>query len=355
MNLTKTNGDIEKDTRSMKQKTPVQVLHNYQQLAKFLRPEKREQLKQFLNISNDDQRRIGGLDNEDEFVVLIQALGWVKSCSGIEESSSKATGTETTDFFVETIAGRKIAIEVKSSKENQWLFQKKHVEKKIEYAKSHNHECYFALKLHGVWMLLSGEYVINHKCKISLEKDFHHSEMNQIFGDRLFMFPTGLEIITNYSKTKKSICGIQNTYGNAVRIAIKVDGIRKFLITTSNTNYVFLSIVLEAVENAMSNQEQLVKMVNDDKTIVIERLKENTFIFLSDLITANIKKTINKDLGECFSFQTYTEEMKKKRHKNLLDRKIVLLGLCMFENYPILMSLDNKNLYRLKDFDINKG
>lgn len=88
-------------------------------------------------------------------------------------------------------------------------------------------------------MLFSSEYILKRGCKISLEKDYFKSEMNEIFGERLFLFQKGLEIVTTYSKSKEGICGIKNEYGNAVRIAVKVNGKRKFLISSNNSSYVF--------------------------------------------------------------------------------------------------------------------
>ena len=179
-----------------------------------------------------------------------------------------------------------------------------------------------------------------------------NSEMNDIFGERLFFFGKGLEIITNYSKSKAGICGIANEYGNAVRIAINTNGKRKFLITSSHAEYVFLSIVLESIENSMSNQEQIVYQVNSDKTIVIERLKENLLVSLSSILTAPILHTVNTSFEENFTFQTYIEEMKKKGHKNLLNRRIVFGALNLFEGeYKVAISLDNRNFYWLKDLN----
>lgn len=247
---------------------------------------KRIELKELLGITEDDEKRLVGLDNEDEFIVILYALEWVKSFSGIEEGIAQVTKTKTTDFFVETVQGRKLSIEVKSSKDHEISFTRNLVEEKEEFSRQHSHECFFAIKLAGLWMLFSSEYILKRGCKISLEKDYFKSEMNEIFGERLFLFQKGLEIVTTYSKSKEGICGIKNEYGNAVRIAVKVNGKRKFLISSNNSSYVFLSIVLETIENAMSNQEQIVTRKDNDETIVIERLKENLFVQFSNILTA---------------------------------------------------------------------
>lgn len=87
--------------------TPIQALHNYHQTAKSLNLAKRIELKELLGITEDDEKRLVGLDNEDEFIVILYALEWVESFSGIEEGIAQVTKTKTTDFFVETVQGSK--------------------------------------------------------------------------------------------------------------------------------------------------------------------------------------------------------------------------------------------------------
>lgn len=335
--------------------TSIEILHNYHQTAKSLKPAKRIELKELLGITEDDEKRLIGLDNEDEFAVILYVLGNVKSFSGVEEGIAQVTGTKTTDLFVETIQGRKLSIEIKSSKKHEISFSRNFIEEKEKFSQKHSYECFFAIKLAGHWMLFSSTYILKRGCEISIEKDYLKSEMNEVFGEKLFWFPKGLEIITTYSKAKDGICGIKNVYGNAIRIEIMVNGKCKFLITSNNTRYVFMSIVLEAIENSMSNQEQIVEYIDDDKTIVIERLKENIIVTFSNILTAPILHTINIEFGEKYSFQTYIEEMKKKGHENLLNCEIVLAALSLFdEEYPIEISLDNRDFYRLKDLDVGR-
>ena len=116
-----------------------------------------------------------------------------------------------------------------------------------------------------------------------------------------------------------------------------------------------MSIVLETIENAMSNQEQIVTRKDNDETIVIERLKENLFVQFSNILTAPILHTMNTELEENYSFPTYIEEMKKNGHQNLLSRKLVLGALSLFDDeYPIAISFNNKEFYWLKDMQIDE-
>lgn len=59
--------------------TSVQKLHNYYQTSKLLETSKRIELRELLGITEDDEKRLVGLKNEDEFIVKLYALEWVKS------------------------------------------------------------------------------------------------------------------------------------------------------------------------------------------------------------------------------------------------------------------------------------
>ena len=47
----------------------------------------------------NDEKRLVGLDNEDEFIVILYALEWVKSFSGIEEGIAQVTKNQNNRFF----------------------------------------------------------------------------------------------------------------------------------------------------------------------------------------------------------------------------------------------------------------
>jgi hypothetical protein len=54
---------------------------------------------------------------------------------------------------------------------------------------------YFAIKMCGYGTLYSSEYLERNNRKIDLDKDFLNSEFNEIFGDRNFKFPVGLNLV----------------------------------------------------------------------------------------------------------------------------------------------------------------
>lgn len=311
----------------MNNKTSIEKIHNYYEVSKYLDEDKKKQLQNFLKIDASDLNRLSGLQNEDEFKLMVYLLGNVCSITGIGESDAQLTKTKTTDVFIETKDGRKLSIEIKSSRESKIKFTKKLVEDKVHFSEGYGREAYFAIKLKGHWMLFSADYILSKNCKISIEDDFFYSELDNIFGERLILFPKGLELLTTYSHKEETGVVIQHKeYGRIVRIAIKIYGKRKFLITKANQDYLFLSYVLENVEDVMSNQHQEVIKLDENRTLVVEKFEENAnFLKLSAFLMAPIKHMINDDTNELHNFQTFMETI--KTNKNQLNRQQVLATL----------------------------
>lgn len=285
---------------------------------------------------------------------MVYLLGWVKEVTAIDEGASPLTNTKSTDFFIDTINGKKLSVEVKSSQKDSINFGKKLVQEKKEYSDRQNRELYFAIKLSGHWTLFSGQYVISNNYKISIQKDFLNSELNEVFGERIFLFPKGLEILSTYSRQKPGVGIVHPKYGNAVRIVIKANKKKVLSITTDNQRYLLLSFILENLHDVMSNQVQEVIKLDEDRTLVLEKFSNNfNLLKLSAFLMAPIKHTIDTSTGKAYTFETFKEAMKEKDSKHI-SRREVLATLTMLdsENYPISMFIDNKSGYRLNDLYI---
>lgn len=333
----------------MEKQTPIEKIRDYYEISKYLNDTQKVELKKILGLTSDDENRIKGLENETEFLIMIYLLGWVKDVVAIDESASPLTGTKTTDFLVETVSGKKLSIEVKSSKNDEIKFSKNLVLGKKTFSEKYGCEAYFAIKLMGHWMLFSNEYILKRECKISLSKDFLKSELDDIFGERIFLFPRGLEILSIYSNKKKGI-GIQNPpYGEAIKIVFKISGRKVYSITTNNQEFKFLTYVSENLHDVMSNQEQIIRKLDTDRTLILERFTQDfTLLKLSCFLMAPIKHMKN-DAGEFYTFESFKELMKGK-DKTFISREIILGLLNLFdkEEYPITMFI-KKNGYRLGD------
>lgn len=332
----------------------VEMIHNYYDVSKYLDDTQKTNLKIALGLTAEDEQRIVGLENETEFLLMVYLLGWVKEITAIDEGTSPLTNTKSTDFFIDTIDGKRLSVEVKSSRKDSISFGKKLVQEKKEYSDRQNRELYFAIKLAGHWMLFSGQYIVSNHCKISVKKDFLNSELNAIFGERLFLFPKGLEILSIYSKTKDGMGVFHPDYGNAVRIVIKANKRKVLSITTANQRYLLLSFILENLHDVMSNQVQEITKLDKDRTLVLEGFSNDfNLLKLSAFLMAPIKHMIDTSTGKAYTFETFREALKEKDSIHI-SRQEVLNTLVMLdsENYSIEMFLDNKSGYRLHDLQV---
>lgn len=340
----------------MNNQTPVSKLRAYYEMIKFMDDDDRHNLKTMLGISDDDEKRLVGFRYEDEFKLMMYLLGWVKEFTGIDEDMSPLTGTKTTDFFVDTIQGRQLCIEVKSSKGNSQKFSLRYVREKRAYAKKQHRELYFAINLRGHWMLFSDRYVLEHNRIITFEENYVDSELNDIFGERLFVFPKGLEIVSTYSHSKEGIGINHPEYGNLIRIAIKAFGKPLYRKTLNNHQDLLTSFVLENVEDEMSIQHQEVKIPDADRTLVIERFeKEYTILKLSAFSMSPIRHMTKGSEEKTYTFETFLEEMKTES-LGCLSREIVLAVLTELDKqgYPITMIINKNFSGRMKDLQINQ-
>lgn len=331
----------------------IDFIASYAKLADHLDSAQKTELDNLLKITDEDRKRCFGLENENEFIIMIYLLGWVKEFVSIDESTSPLTKTTTSDVLVETINGRKLSIEIKSTKEDIFKFSRSQINKKSEFAKSKGYEPYLAIKLKGQWMLFSNKYFLDKNCKITIEDDYLNSELDSLFGERLLSFPKGLEILSIYSKTKKGLGIHHNEYGETESIRIKVFGEKIKHIASSSNEWRLLSTVLENVHDAMSIQKQEIIKLDKDRTLIKEAFTQDfSMLKLSCFLMSPIKHMINPDTNMVYDLPKY-KELIKRAPMLKLDRQTVLTYLTWLDenNYPIYMFLDNKG-YRIKDLQI---
>lgn len=340
----------------------IDVLHQFHGLQKNCTAEQLLKIKEALGITQEDEERLKGLQAEDEFLVLIYSLERVKNFAGVDENYAQITHSKTGDLFVETTDNRKLCIEIKSTKNDYKEFTRKSILDKKEFADSHSHECYFAIKLKGIWILLNADYILAHNCKITLLNDFPASEMADVFGERYFLFPKGLQVLTTYSKTHNNeggVSGIQLDFGNATRIRLKYNKTILQTYTINNEKKPTLSFILEAIEDAMASQSVQTCPINEDQTVVIETLTSNTIVTFSQILTAPIVHLLNPkgENNETFTYSTYIDELKNQRsiYTNF-NRELVLNLLYdgLYPKYKVYMSEDNQKFYGLQDWLTNK-
>lgn len=337
----------------MSNQKPIDLISSYVNLTKHLSNAQKIELDAMLGITEEDKKRCLGLENENEFIIMVYLLGWVKNFVSIDESSSPLTKTVTSDLLIETVNGRKLSIEIKSTKENEFTFSRSQIKKKSEFADGIGYEPYLAIKLNGHWMLFSNKYFLDKNCKITIEEDYLNSELESLLGERLFLFPKGLEILSVYSKTEKGLGIFNGEYGETISIKIKSFGKKIKHITPFSSEWLQLSFALENVHDVMSNQSQEIIKLDSDRTLIKEAFSENfSLLKLSCFLMSPIKHMVNPDTDEAYDLAKY-KELIKKDNRLKLDRQTILAYLTWLDdnNYPVYMYLDKKG-YRIKDLQI---
>ena len=363
--LDEKRGSTEVRSNQMAQ-TSVEKLRDYYNISKYLDATQKTVIKQFLKITEEDEERLIGFEQETEFSLTLFLLGWCKEIIPVDESFNPIMeGQKTTDYLITTVQGKKIALEVKSTRKKDDLkFSNNLVETKKQFAQNLGYDFYFAIKHSGHWMVLSCDYVLSQDRKISFEKDFIKSEFETLFGERLFLFEPGLQIVTTYSKQSNDQqqreprgLGIHHPeFGEAVRIHIKYKKRSLYVITTSRKETSYMTYILENVEDVMSNQKQKIIKENIDKqqkTIIVEELTQSSLLKLSAFLLAPIKHTLNEH-GDTFTFQQYLDELRNKEN-SVISREIVLAGLRKLDEdrYPVVMFLNGRGK-RLQELTVPK-
>ena len=335
--------------------TSIDKIHAFYQAQNHLSQKDKPELKKLFGISKEDEIRIGGLQKENEFRLIIHLLGFTKSIVGIDESTSALSDVKSTDFLVTIFdcnneKGRKLAIEVKSTQKDAFKITNKTIDDKEKFADDMGAELYFAINMSGHWMLFDSDYV-KQRSKITIQDDYKNSQFEKLLGERLFLFVPGLELISIYSKRKKGLGIKHDDYGELIRYEIKFKNKRLFNLTLASDEYLAVSYALEHLQDVMSNQYQEIIKLDDDRTLIKEKLTENVFIKLSSFMLAPIKHMVKDVVNEPHTLESFTELL--KTDKNYLSRKHILSVLSFLDEkgYPVVMFLGEDG-YRINDLRI---
>ncbi|KKC47739.1 hypothetical protein VE23_12490 [Paenibacillus sp. D9] len=213
-----------------------------------------------------------------------------------------------------------------------------------------NAKLYFAIKMKGYWTLYSSDFMEENSRKISLDKDFLKSELNEVFGDRSFLFPKGLRITSIYSKRSEKHMGLKNhEYGFLVKYKIEYNKRKLVTINSDKHDKFFLTFLLENLQDVMSVQSQTVKEIDSDRTIITEELtNEMSALNLSAFILSPIRHLMN-DFGYVYDFNQYLTNL-IDGSKHLITRQHILYAISFLaeKGCPILENRGD-NLYLFKD------
>lgn len=325
--------------------TPMEKVKAYHSIKHFLTDEQKKEVAKMLDLNEIDiTKRIWGKDNELEFILTIHLLEQCKSIYAFEEGVSKLTNAESSDLFIELKTGKRIVVEVKSTEKRKYNISEKIFKAKQDFAKMMDADLYFAMKIKNYWVLYDSEYIESKGRKIELDKDYLSSKFNQVFGERIFLFPKGLRIKSIYSKKTDKHLEVQHKeYGKLVKYIIEYND-KKILTINSRKHEKYLFMFLyENIQDMASNMEQKIEKIDSDRTMIIEELTSNSIMSLSLFLTAPIKHMISES-GENYDLSKYLVNLIDNQKNLIYDVNTILWSILFLaeNNYPIMEVINNK-------------
>jgi len=213
----------------------IEKITAFKNICPYLEVKRQEELVRELGIDGVDlERRLEGLRNEDEFVLVLHFLRCCKHLIPFEEGVSQLTGTAAPDLLIQLHSGEKLLVEVKSSEKDFLKLGTGRVKKYMAVAEDLGFPLYFALKQRGVWGLFSAEHVLAQTGKMCLVEDFTKSEFDAKFGNQWYALPKGLEFHHLYDRDGHGL--VQSNHGPLVRCDVRYGGKRIMRATRTDSN-----------------------------------------------------------------------------------------------------------------------
>lgn len=300
--------------------TPMEIVKAYHSVKSFLNNEQKKQVAEMLSLNEEDLTiRIEGKEKEAEFLFRAFSLNGIENIIAFEEGVSRLTDTPCVDFLFLMKNGRRIAVEVKTTKEDKWKISKALFNKKKEFAKSMVAELFFAIKIKNAWMFFPAEYIEKEELKIERSKDYVNSQFN-VLGEREFLVLKPIKITSIYNKVKDSGLQIKHgEYGFLENYILEVNSNKVLEINENNRDMIKISINLEGFQDSASKDNQDIDEVSlgPDKTIITEVLNPGNLYLLSHLLVAQINH-IESDLHGVYDYSGYVAEMVDIKNKYLI-------------------------------------
>jgi len=220
----------------------IERLKAFHHIESFLDEETNLLLKKKLNLENSNlENRLPGLKVEDEFALILHFFNNCKHIISIDETTSILTDESyQSDFIIHFKDGKKIMVEVKSSKDNKFKISQKNLEKRRTFADDLGYELYFALRLKGYWMLFHNDYLIENNYKIETQKDMNNSTFLTMFDAVIYIIPKDVKVESKYSleQSKSRGLGIRHgEYGELISIKLFYQDTLIFEVSAENKEH----------------------------------------------------------------------------------------------------------------------
>ncbi len=325
---------------------PIEMIKAYHAIKSYLSESDQKDLIKKLGLTEVDlTTRMSGKDKEIEFILTLYLLKSCKHIIGFEEGVSSLTKSHTPDLLVELHDGKRIFIEIKSTEKEEFKFQKKqkkNFKNTLEFVKSFNYPLYYAINVNSFWMLFESSYIEKENYKITA-KNFLDSKFDEITGNRTFLIPRGLKIISYYSKTATEHLEIGNSdFGNLVHYSFFYNERLLFKVDVSDKTWISYVYLLEGFQDIMSMQSQEVSPISNDVTKIVECTTEELSLIDSRyLIQAPISHILH-DLGGTVDLNSYFRDVASYKN-NILSIDVFEDLINNLKNAGIPILEKNKN------------
>ena len=181
--------------------TSLENILAFNKLLPYLDAEQRDAISNALGMSFDEfEKRMTGITKENEFILILLFFNVCHKISGFDEGISKIEGkTYTPDLILELKSGHKFLLEIKHTDKNKYSISGGNLEKRIEYASSLGLDLYFAISIHGFWMMFKSDYLRKNHGKVTID-DYKNSILDEVLDTYSYIFPQGIKIRAVYSK-----------------------------------------------------------------------------------------------------------------------------------------------------------
>lgn len=233
-------------------------------------------LSTFGLTEEDFEARISGLGKEYEFLCNLYLCNLADHIIPIDEKFTTVVGEKCYDAIVELKSGKKVMIEVKSTKEHKYSVSSGNFDKRVKWAKDQGYELYFAINIFNYWTLFSADQMKKWNRKID-ESKLGYSQFSIVLGVHYYL-SNNIKMIATYTDLMDLLnLNIYDTDRSHVSIKEQfyVDGNLVDEVTPTNANNLPFVLLSEALKTRSKMKKT--KINEHDYTITYDLPGNNVF------------------------------------------------------------------------------
>ncbi len=265
----------------------IEVIKGLHSLENGVDSSKFEQICEILNIDKKEyHNRTRGLEKEFEFLSNLYICGLIKSFIPIDEKLTTLIGEKSCDAILTLNDDSKIMVEVKSTSTEKYQISNKNFNDRVEWAKQHGYELFFAINIFDYWTVYSSTQIESFDLRVDDQK-IQYSILSKLFGV-VYYLSSDTKIITRYT-TNSSIenLGINHESSKLFMISqsFYVDDELVDEITPAKKNNIPNIFLSEALKEMSSpNTESIAENVFQDTYILSENIVFSVFNLIDGFI-----------------------------------------------------------------------